>query len=100
MSAPAGGRPWVISIHGIETRGEWQNELNSRLQRCGFDHELLDYGQFPFWKLLVPGARRRKVEWFRDQYDRVCEGHGSLPSLVAHSFGTYIACMAIRRYSL
>lgn len=88
----------VISIHGIRTRGAWQKEVNSDLQKSGFRHELLDYGHFWAFQLLIPGMRAKKVEWFRREYEKSVAGLKSRPSIIAHSFGTYIVAGALLKY--
>jgi len=88
----------VVSIHGIRTRGAWQKVVNSELQKQGFRHELLDYGYFTAIQLLLPWSRRKKVEWFRSEYERLTLETGSLPSVIAHSFGTYIVARALETY--
>src|ERR1051325_2864688 len=90
-------RPIVISLHGIRTRGGWQKELTQTLNESGFVHVPLDYGFFGALQLLLPFARRKKVDWFRDRYGQAV-GDGPPPSLIAHSFGTYIATEAMRIY--
>lgn len=88
----------VISLHGIETRGEWQKELTEAMGG-EFVHVPLDYGTFRIWNFRKPSERRKKVDWFRDEYTRVCKEHGvKRPSIIAHSFGTYIFAMALEKY--
>jgi hypothetical protein len=93
------GRPVVISLHGIRTRGTWQKELTEELQRGGIDHVPLDYGFFMALQLLLPGSRRRKVLWFRDEYTHCVERHGGArPSVIAHSFGSYVVARALEMF--
>lgn len=91
--------PLVISLHGIRTRGAWQKQLNSDLQSLGFRHELLDYGFFRACQLLIPWFRKRQVEWFRREYERLAANVQGPPSAIAHSFGTYIVASALERYA-
>ena len=91
-------RRLVVSLHGIKTRGQWQKMLSSPLSDAGFVPESLDYGNFLLLQMLWPPSRRRKVEWFRSEYQILTKGRELLPNLVAHSFGTYIAAEAMRRY--
>jgi len=86
----------VISVHGIRTRGAWQKEVNSDLQKAGFRHELLDYDHFWAFQLLIPGMRARKVEWFRREYEKCVAGLKTRPSIIAHSFGTYLEHTSLR----
>ena len=94
----------VISVHGIRTRGTWQKELAGSLSAQGFVVEAVDYGFFRAFRLLLPSQRRKQVEWFRDQYELICSRHQGLlddnsrPSVVAHSFGTYLVAVALAKY--
>jgi hypothetical protein len=88
----------VISSHGIRTRGAWQKAVNSELQKQGFRHELLDYGFFSAVQLILPWSRARKVDWFLAEYEKLVTEPGIVPSLIAHSFGTYIVARAMEKY--
>lgn len=89
----------VITLHGIRTRGEWQKTLVSPLIDGGFHPIPLDYGYFTSLQLLMPWTRRRKVEWFRNQYQSLIKPGDPPPHLIAHSFGSYIAAEAMRKHS-
>jgi hypothetical protein len=92
-------RPIIFSLHGIRTRGAWQKaDLTRVLSEAGFDHLALDFGFFRALRLLRPAVRRRQVDWFRDRYTAEMRGRSSLPSVIAHSFGTYIVAEAMRIY--
>lgn len=89
----------VISLHGIRTRGKWQKELASELGRASLVPEPLDYGFFGAIKLLWPSTRRRQIDWFLKEYTQVLERNQcDAPSIVAHSFGTYIVAGAMEIY--
>lgn len=89
----------VISLHGVKTRGTWQKRLTSSLNAAGFVHEPLDYGYFPALQLLFPGQREKKTDWFLEEYTRMREQHsGRKPSVIAHSFGTYIVANCMEKY--
>ena len=97
--APAVERPVVITVHGIKTRGKWQMDLAPVLANAGFIPVPLDYGNFLGLQLLLPSSRRKKVDWFRDEYRRVCAEEGvTRPSIVVHSFGTYLVARAMQIY--
>lgn len=103
MVTPSAGRRVVCSIHGIKTRGAWQKELQASFDqaRAGLEHRPLDFGLFGALALLIPALRDRKIAWFLDQYTRIIkeEQLGSTPpSIIAHSFGTYIVAQAMERY--
>lgn len=93
-------RKVVISLHGIRTRGKWQKDLSPLITEEGWIHYPLDYGWFPTLSFAIPLIRDQKIEWFRGQYNEVTARYpGVTPSIIAHSFGTYILCKAIQKYA-
>ena len=89
----------VMSLHGIRTRGVWQKDLVPVLARHGFIPYALDYGSFSVFKFASRRTRARKLEWFRDEYERVAAEAGvHRPSIVAHSFGTYLVAGLLVKY--
>lgn len=91
--------PVVISIHGIRTTGKWQKDLTDELMRQKFRHIPLDFGFFMALSMLMPWCRSRKVEWFHEKYSDFTIQNSKKPSLIAHSFGSYIAAEAMWKYS-
>jgi hypothetical protein len=90
----------VIVLHGIRDRATWQRTLAPVLSRQGFTPELLDYGCFIVIPFLLPGRIRKKIDWFRDQYQRIQLTYpGVVPSVIAHSFGSYIVCRGLQVYA-
>jgi hypothetical protein len=86
----------VISLHGIRTTAKWQKPLAERLAKAGFIPKALDYGWFSVFLFLFKRQRDKKVEWFVDEYRAIrSEYPGCVPSVVAHSLGTYIVARAI-----
>lgn len=90
--------PVVITIHGIRTTGDWQREFTDVLTQHGFRHVPLGFGFFKAVSLLIPWSRARKVEWFRRVYSDKFASADRLPSVVAHSFGSYIVTKAMLKY--
>lgn len=91
--------PVVISLHGIRTRGAWQKEsLGRALNENGFVHVALDFGFFNAIQLLIPSLRRAKVDWFRDKYTENRRDGAPPPSVIAHSFGTYLVARLMQIY--
>ena len=89
----------LISIHGIRTRGEWQKVLTPELNQAGFIHVPLDYGFFRAIQLIIPLLRNKQVKWFRDEYTQIKDRYPHLTaSIIAHSFGTYLAAKAMELY--
>ena len=92
-------RSVVITLHGIKTHGKWQKDIDTVLAAAGFTPAPLDYGNFLAIQLLLPWSRRKKVDWFRDELHRVCKQERvKRPSIVAHSFGTYLVARAMQIY--
>ena len=92
-------RKLIISLHGIRTRGTWQKELSPLITEQGWIYYPLDYGWFSLL-FFIPGVfRKRKIEWFRAQYNEIHSRYPDvIPSIVAHSFGTWTLCKAIEKY--
>jgi hypothetical protein len=92
----------VITLHGIESRGEWQKQATPILAQEGWVPVPLDYGNFSTIKFLMPPARSRKLAWFVGQYEAVRNaltgGGVERPSIIAHSFGSYIVAKALEKY--
>ena len=94
-----------MSVHGIRTEGAWQKVLEEVLGADGIVPATCKYEYFPARKLLWPPARKAKVESFHTWYEQqVREHHLDLddpeqrPSIVAHSFGTYMVGRCMNKY--
>ena len=91
----------VILLHGIKTRGSWQKQASPRFAEAGITAVPLDYGNFLALQMLIPSLRWRKVDWLQRQYERICRDYKvDRPSIVAHSFGTYMTARVIDKYEL
>ena len=100
-------KPLVLTVHGIRTFGHWQKTIGELLSRIDFHAVSVDYGYFGLPKFIPSFLRRKQVEWFVDEYDRICKvnheylsvsGALKYPSVVAHSFGTYLVAQAMLKY--
>ncbi|WP_188581539.1 esterase/lipase family protein [Azorhizobium oxalatiphilum] len=93
------GRPVVVLIHGIRDYGLWQQEIRRTLEADGFHVEATNYGRFNLIKFLLPfGFFRRQavaeiLVWLNAVFYK---NPGSKVSIIAHSFGTYIAAHVLR----
>jgi HEAT repeat protein len=96
---PAVRKQPVITLHGIRTRGGWQKQIDTPLARHDFVPYTLDYGFFYALQLALGFARQSKVEWFHQKWEEVRkESGGVLPSVIAHSFGTYLVAQTVLKY--
>ncbi|OCF90587.1 serine/threonine-protein kinase [Nocardia brasiliensis] len=100
-SQPPVQGPVVVALHGIRTHAAWQRAFTEVAGRAGLGThvDLWNFGYFSVLRFLLPWARLSKVRWFRQVYQQEF-GTGSQepPSIVAHSFGTYILGNALLRY--
>jgi hypothetical protein len=91
----------LITLHGINTRGTWQKLLIPFMTKLEDRWILypLDYDYFGPLALLAPKSRQKKIDWFRAEYTNICLNEDvKYPSIIAHSFGTYIVGEALKKY--
>ncbi len=95
----------VVALHGIRTQAAWQRAFSEVAGRGGLSARVdrWNFGYFSVLRFLIPGARLAKVRWFRATYQQEFRestpaAAGETPSIVAHSFGTYILGNAPMRY--
>lgn len=90
----------VITLHGIETRSEWQLDILpvfSGIQNLV--HYPYTYGEFSRWRTLSESERSEAVEEFYRWFSSVRASHaGVVPSILAHSFGTYLVGRAFQMF--
>src|SRR5688500_11920456 len=90
----------VVSVHGVESRGEWQRLVDPVFSGIhGLKHRAHVFGRFRFVNILVGPLRRWQIDKFHRQLSDWRKMHGGIrPSVVAHSFGTYIVTRALATY--
>jgi hypothetical protein len=101
------GQPVVIPLHGIRTHAEWQRAFAEVAHQNNFACPLVkwSFGYFPLVRFVIPSQREAKIRWFRSAYGdlindrRFIIAKDDTPSIVAHSFGTYILGYSLLRYS-
>jgi hypothetical protein len=92
-------RKIIISLHGIRTRGKWQKDLSPLLTEQGWIYYPLDYGWYSVLFFIPSVFRGKRIEWFRRGYQEIRSRYPDVvPSIVAHSFGSWIVCKAIEKY--
>ena len=91
---------YVFLLHGIKTRGKWQKDVSPLLSAQGLIPIPLDFDYFGARQLVWSPARKRKLKWLLDEYERECGRLGcESPSIVAHSFGCYLVASLLKKYS-
>jgi Carboxypeptidase regulatory-like domain len=96
----------ICPLHGIRTLAAWQRGLSDLLGRHGWICRLdrWSYGRFSILAFVTPWTREAKLGWLRRRYDaemndrRLTLAKGRTPSVVAHSFGTYILGYTLLRF--
>ncbi len=82
----------VVTLHGIRTRGQWQKQVTPSLARHGLIPYHLDYGFFGVLSFILPWTRASRVQWLRTELRDLLDRTGAKRvSLIAHSFGTWLA---------
>lgn len=97
----------ICPLHGIRTRAVWQKGLSDLAGSYGWVCRLdrWSYGRFSLLAFVTPWSREAKLGWLRRQYDaethdrRLLIEKGQAPSVVAHSFGTYILGYTLLRFN-
>jgi pimeloyl-ACP methyl ester carboxylesterase len=104
---PAYCPPLVISVHGIRTAGRWQKSLADTLGSHKIEHRNRDYGNFGLFRFAWGPSRQHQVDDFYEFYSATAREKGlnidlddyrSRPSIIAHSFGSYIIGYAMKKY--
>lgn len=91
------GRPKiVVTIHGIRTHGKWQKAITPILAKHGLIPYHIDYGWFGALGFYIPWLREWKIRSVRAELRALINNsRARRVSVIAHSFGTYIALAAL-----
>ncbi|MCK5132821.1 MAG: hypothetical protein KAR40_11790, partial [Candidatus Sabulitectum sp.] len=95
---------WAVVIHGMNTRGAWQEDLVwklSTLYKYSIPVFVYKYGLVQIGALL-PFLQKRKVREFAchlKKISKACNSHdpGFKPDVIAHSFGTWIIANTLKQ---
>lgn len=90
----------IVTIHGINTFGQWQDRLTSLVAAARPDARVVNYkyGLFSIIRFFIPLARDLVTRKFRAELKSLAAQHpGATFHLVAHSFGTHIAAWGLYR---
>ncbi len=92
-----------VTIHGIETTGKWQLQLQNKvnLHTSEVQFETYRYGFFSFIAFLFSLFRMREVNRFKRAIESITKEHSDKDIYIfCHSFGTYIAVKALEKLSI
>jgi hypothetical protein len=98
----------VISVHGIRTKAEWQKPLSKILKQNEILHTPYNFGYYNVFRFLFHQQNERMVDKFYEFYSGIIQnlGYGidlndnkKRPSIIAHSFGSYIVGYCMQKYS-
>lgn len=87
-----------VTVHGIESRGEWQQKLKSIINSHtnSVEFEIYKYGIFSIFLFLVPLARNIEIYRFRKTIKKIIQrSNDKSLYLFCHSFGTYVTAKAL-----
>ncbi|MBH3454190.1 response regulator [Pseudomonas monteilii] len=89
----------VLTIHGIQTFGDWQDRLKALTESHtdSVDFNTYKYGYFSAVSFLIPFARYREVAKLRDSLRSLLVSSESKHVVIfCHSFGTYLAAYTMK----
>lgn len=84
---------WVITIHGMNTYGSWQEEYSWRLsQMYGYSIpvSIFKYGNIKLGALLLLPKQRYIAKFGKEIRKLSQEINGGKPDVIAHSYGTLL----------
>lgn len=100
--------PPVIAVHGLRSHGEWHKILGKLLSARGIPFVSHPLGRLPIYAPLLPVGHRARIDAFYDAFQALCKSREyridlsdpqKRPSVVAHSYGTYIVANALLKYA-
>jgi serine/threonine-protein kinase len=92
----------VFTVHGVESQGLWQNQVHTEFGGIlDFVHIPHPYGPYPAIDTISKTERGEAIEKFWVRYGDTRRRFGDVvPSVIAHSFGTYIVSRALVDFPL
>ena len=99
--------PLVLSAHGIRTKALWQNSLSDTLKSFGIIHVPYSFGYYNTFRFLLKPSNEKMVDKFYEfysetilnkQYDVDTNHYLKRPSVIVHSFGSYIVGYCMLKY--
>lgn len=83
----------VITVHGIMSDGEWQNDFKKYISETNQNIEVVnyDYKYFPILSFLFPGFRGVEVRRFKKFLELQFQKYPDATfNFISHSFGTFL----------
>ena len=98
--------PLVIGVHGIRTDAQWQRLLAENLGRHGIFCTSHNFGRYGLHRFLFERSNEAMIDEFYEFYSDAISKEPDIdldtpskrPSVIAHSFGTYIVGGAMLKY--
>lgn len=89
-----------ITVHGIESRGEWQTDFQKIIEQhtTSINFEKYSYGIYPLLSFATPFARNIEVYRFKSALNYILENNERV-MIFCHSFGTYVTVKALEGIS-
>lgn len=85
------GKKALITIHGIRTHAEWNSEITHIASANGWVVAPFTYGYVEATVFFDGKKRQEIIDSFRDHIEDISSRYGSDISIIAHSFGSYVA---------
>lgn len=96
-SAASSGGVVTILVHGVNTTGQWQKDITSKLEALGHKVVPFEYRYYSPFKIMLPWFRKSQLNWFKKQFEKVInENRGSQFNIICHSFGTYLGMKSMQ----
>lgn len=83
----------LITIHGIRTGGDWQEDLTKLVKGYSSEFEFfsIKYGYFSLFAFLIPFIRTIKFNYISSKLEEIVSANTDKEIyIIAHSFGTYL----------
>jgi hypothetical protein len=96
----------ALSVYGIRTHGSWQ-KIFAELLSGSTKVKSWDFGRYGLIRFKLSYFNNRKIDQFHEWYSNAVntcpevqlDRFDKRPSMAAHSFGTWIVCNAMLKYS-
>ena len=92
----------LITIHGIRRKNKWYETLAEfdEIEANNIEAIHFEYGYLDLLRFFIPYFRNKIIESFQKFYSSNIDISDDAPSIVCHSFGTFIFFNAINTYDV